>query len=255
MIVSLRMTALLILLIPALAAAQGGEPDNARLTVTISHADGGKTSERHRLKLFEALHEEGCKVMSSSAPATAPAQLLFAPAPVSLVSQQMPGYRLIGKARALDGSQKVRGAILVHAATGITDLELLQGKWISFVSKSSWPGYRLPIKLLQEAGVNETNSPFYFVGNHVGAVSALLHKDVHVAVMAEPLAQRWAEQNGLSIVAVTEAVETGGWWMHRSVSDEVVKRCTQAITRLERPRHKALPAWIDGFVRIGGSVK
>ena len=39
------------------------------------------------------------------------------------------------------------------------------------------------------------------------------HQDVQVAIIAEPLAKRWA--------AVTEAVETGGWWIHKSISSEI----------------------------------
>ncbi len=135
----------------------------------------------------------------------------------------------------------------MHAATGINDLTLLKGEWISFVSKDSWTGYRLPLKLLNRAGVNENTNHFYFVGNHVGSVSALLHKDVHVAVMAEPLARRWAEQNALSIVAVTDEVDTGGWWMHRRAAEAITQQCSQALGRLDRRRHNALPAWIDGF--------
>lgn len=75
-----------------------------------------------------------------------------------------------------------------------------------------------------------------------------MHRDVLVAVIAEPLAQRWAKQNGLSIVAVTDEVETGGWWMHRSVSEKLTQNCTQALVILDQSRHKTLPAWIDGFV-------
>lgn len=247
----LRILALLMLLMPVLCIGQEAQQSGAELSVAIIHDDGGDARERHRRTLLEALDGEGCAVAPYDAGSADTPQLLFDPAPVSMVKPQRPEYRLIARARSLDGSFEVRGTILVHAATGVSDLELLQGKWISFVDKASWPGYRLPVKLLQQAGVTESNSHYNFVGNHAGAVSALLHKDVHVAVMAEPLAQRWAEQNGLSIVAVTDAVETGGWWIHRRVSEAVVKRCTQAITRLKRFQHKALPAWIDGFARTG----
>ncbi|MET0103676.1 MAG: PhnD/SsuA/transferrin family substrate-binding protein [Sedimenticola sp.] len=138
--------------------------------------------------------------------------------------------------------------MLVHASTGINDLASLKGEWISFVSKRSWPGYRLPLALLEKEGIDESSNNFYFVGNHVGAVSALLHRDVHVAVMAEPLARRWAEQNGLSIVAVTDEVETGGWWLHRDVAGELANNCTQALTGIGRSRYKALPSWLGSFV-------
>lgn len=198
--------------------------------------------------LLDSLNEQGCSAILSDASIVAPAQLLFDSRPAAIIKKQIPDYQFIARAKTLYGALNVRGAILIHASRGITDLTLLKGEWIGFVSKNSWSGYRLPLQLLQEAGVDESSNSFYFVGNHVGVVSGLLHKDVLVAVIAEPLAQRWAKQNDLSIVAVTDAVETGGWWMHRSVSEKLTQRCTQALTKLERTQHKALPAWIDGFV-------
>ncbi|MFD2230385.1 PhnD/SsuA/transferrin family substrate-binding protein [Alkalimarinus sediminis] len=223
------------------------------LTVDINHDDGGKTSERHGQKMLDALAREGCDALSyidSSASETTKAQLVFESAPISEVSPSLPEYRLIARAKTLEGELTVRGAVLVYAARGITDLSHLKGEWISFIGKDSWTGYRLPIKVLNEAGIDETTNEFYFVGNHVGSVSALLHKDVLVAVVAEPLAKRWAEPNELAIVAVTDEVETGGWWLHNSVSSDRAQRCAQALTQIERPEFKSLPAWIGGFVTV-----
>lgn len=238
----------LLFLLSGIASAQNIPSDLETVTITVNHDDGGKTGKRHMRDLLDALNEYGCNTILSDASTATQAQLLFDSRPTSDVKEQMADYRLIARAKTLYGATNVRGAILVHASRGITDLSLLKGEWIGFVSKNSWSGYRLPLQLLQEAGVNESTNSFYFVGNHVGAVSGLLHKDVLVAAIAEPLAQRWAKQNGLSIVAVTDVVETGGWWMHRNVSEIMTQRCTQAVTKLERPQHKALPAWIDGFV-------
>lgn len=244
---SLRTAACLLFILPALVLAQ--QPA-APITVTIIHDDGGKTSQRHLDSFLAAMQKGGCRTVSSHRSSNSEAQLIFDPSPVSLTRPEKTAYKLIARAKALDGALKVRGAIVVHAATGIEDLDLLKGKWIAFVGKKSWPGYRLPVKLLNEAGINEDNSPFYFVGNHIGAVAALLHRDVHVAVLAEPLAKRWAEQNQLAIVARTDAVETGGWWIHKNVSDNVAQQCTQALLRLNRSQHKVLPAWIDGFTAV-----
>jgi len=245
---TLLITASFLLLFSGITSAQDVSSNLKSITLTINHDDGGKTSKRHLHDFLDALNKEGCDAISPNASTVSPAQLIFDSRPVSIVKNQRPNYRLIARAKTLDGALNVRGAILVHASTGINDLTSLQGEWISFVSKNSWTGYRLPLQLLQAAGINENSNAFYFVGNHVGAVSALLHRDVHVAVVAEPLAKRWAEQNRLSIVAITDNVETGGWWMHRNVAENLIQDCTQSLTRLDRSRHKALPAWIDGFV-------
>lgn len=242
----LLFTALLLLLLPGNASAQEITADSESVTITVNHDDGGKKGKRHMLDLLAALNKEGCKAILTDT--STAAQLLFDSRPVFIVKKQMPDYRLIARAKTLYGALDVRGAILVQASRGITDLSLLKGEWIGFVSKKSWSGYLLPLQLLQEAGINESSNTFYPIDNHVGPVSGLLHRDVTIAVIAEPLAQRWAEKNGLSIVAVTDAVETGGWWMHRSVSEKLTLNCTQALVKLDRSHHKVLPAWIDGFV-------
>lgn len=241
-------TVFILLLYPEFTSAQDVSSNLERITVTINHDDGGKTGKRHLRKLLDSLNNKGCNAISPKMSTAKPVQLIFDSRPASIVKKTMTDYHFIARAKTLEGKLNVRGAILVHASTGINDLSLLQGEWISFVSKKSFTGYLLPLQLLQDAGVNENNSSFYFVGNHGGAVSALLHRDVHVAVMAEPLAKRWAEQNGLAIVAVTDKVETGGWWIHKNVSDNLIQNCTQSLTSLNRSQHKVLPAWIDGFV-------
>ena len=243
----LLITVSLLLLFPALTSAQDMLSQLESVTLTINHDDGGKLSERHMKNLLDALSEAGCKSVLAEA-SDAPTQLVFDPHPVSVVIKKMPDYRLIARARTLDGKLQVRGAILVHASRGITDLSSLKNEWISFVSKESWSAYRLPLQLLRQAGIDETSNPFFFIGNHIGVVGALLHRDVHVAVTAEPLARQWAEQNGLSIVAVTDEVETGGWWLHRSVPEKLTQNCSRAVMGLDGTRYKTLPAWIGSFV-------
>jgi len=244
----LLFTALLLPFLPGITSAQEITTDSESVTITVNHDDGGKRGKRHMLDFLAALNKEGCKAILSDTSSAMPAQLLFDSRPVSIVKKQMPDYRFIARAKTLYGALNVRGAILVQASRGITDLSLLKGEWIGFVSKKSWSGYLLPLQLLQEAGINESSNTFHPIDNHVGPVSGLLHRDVTIAIIAEPLAQRWAEENGLSIVAVTDAVETGGWWMHRSVSEKLTLNCTQALVKLDHSRHKVLPAWIDGFV-------
>jgi len=244
----LLLTTLLLSFLPGIAPAQGITTDTESVTITINHDDGGKKGKRHMLDLLAALNNEGCRAISADKSTAMPAQLLFDSRPSYITRKEMPDYKFIARAKTLYGALNVRGAILVQASRGITDLSLLKGEWIGFVSKESWSGYILPVQLLQEAGIDESSNTFYPIDNHVGPVSGLLHRDVTIAIIAEPLAQRWAEKNDLSIVAISDAVETGGWWMHRSVSEKLTLKCTQALFKLDRSHHKVLPAWIDGFV-------
>jgi len=220
------------------------------ITVKIDYADGGKRGQRHLSNMLSALKKNGCHCTLYNASTHDSAQLLFDSRPISTAKIDLQGYSLIARARTLAGELKVRGAILVHASTGITDLKSLQGERIAFVGRESLIGYHLPLQLLHDAGIEEQMDMFFYVDNHIGTMSMLLHSDVYVAVTAEPLAQRWAKYNELSIVAITNAVETGGWWIRRGISVEEQQRCQIALSKLKRSSHKALPAWVNGFTTL-----
>ena len=219
--------------------------DTTSITVSIDHEDGGRTSDSYMENLLEALNTNGCETVLHAG--DGPGQLLFDSRPVSIAKKDRTDYRLIARAKTLEGKLTVRGAFLVHASTGIEDLITLQGERIAFVGKGSWSGYHMPLRSLHKAGVKEKMNTFFYVGNHVGTVSMLLHSDVFATVTAAPLARRWAEANDLSIVALTDEVETGGWWIHRNLSEKRIKSCAQSLSKLEHSQLKALPAWIDGF--------
>ncbi len=239
---------LVFLLYSPLISAGNTSQESSSITVLIDHTDGGETGNRHLSKLLEALKEERCHARAYRTSDQAPAQLIFDSSPTSIAEKKHPNYRLVSRAKTLNGEVFVRGAILVHASTGINDLASLRGQRIAFVSKDSPTGYAEPVKLLLDAGVKESWDTFFYVGNHVGATSMLLHGDTDVAVIAEPLAQQWADYNGLSIVAVTKEIETGGWWVHDSVSEVISQNCTRAINSLDESELKVLPAWIGGFI-------
>ena len=215
------------------------------ITISVDHGDGGRTGIRYMQSLLTALNTNGCKAVLHNSDGLG--QLLFDSRPISIARKDRSDYRLIARAKTLEGKLTVRGAFLVHASTGIEDLISLQGVRIAFVGKGSWSGYHMPLRSLHEAGVKEQMNTFFYVGDHVGTLSMLLHSDVFSAVIAAPLARRWAEANDLSIVALTEQVETGGWWIHRNLSEELIKSCALSLSKLERSQVRALPAWIDGF--------
>jgi len=242
-----RPVVLLLLLLPFHVLLEQATADSTSITVSIDHDDGGRTGDRHIQNLLTALNENGCNTVLHDGSGDGYGQLLFDSRPISIAKKDRSDYRLIARAKTLEGKLSVRGAFLVHASTGIEDLITLQGERIAFVGKRSWSGYRMPLQLLHDAGVKEQRDTFFYVGNHVGVLSMLLHSDVFVAVIAAPLARRWAEANDLSVVALTDEIETGGWWMRRDLLNEQIKNCAHALSKMERSQHKALPAWIDGF--------
>ena len=236
---------LFLLLLPFHILLDQAIADQTSITVSIDHDDGGRTSDSYMQTLLAALNKNGCETVLHSG--DGPGQLLFDSRPVSIAKKDRSDYLLIARAKTLEGKLTVRGAFLVHASTGIEDLITLQGERIAFVGKGSWSGYHMPLRSLHKAGVKEKMNTFFYVGNHVGTVSMLLHSDVFATVTAAPLARRWAEANDLSIVALTDEVETGGWWIHRNLSEKRIKSCAQSLSKLEHSQLKALPAWIDGF--------
>ncbi len=240
----------LLLLCPALSSADEVFTGLPSISVSIDYSDGGRQSDRQMSSLLTALNSEGCRTIANTTPNQAPAQLHFDPTPVSASKLKDAGYQLIAGAITLEGKSSMRGAILVHASTGINDLATLQDQRIAFVSKSSRTGYQEPVKLLFDAGVKERWDTFFYVGNHVGAISMLLHGDTDVAVVAEPLAARWADYNELSVVAVSDEVKTGGWWAHTSVPNKSMRNCAKALENLDRSNLKALPAWIGSFKSV-----
>ncbi len=221
--------------------------DPTSITVSIDHDDGGRPGDVFKQDLLTALNKNGCNTVLHAGTGSGNGQLLFDSRPVSIAKKDRGNYRLIARARTIEGKLSLRGAFLVHASTGIEDLITLQGERIAFVGKKSWSGHHMPMKALQAAGVTEKMNTFFYTTNHVGTISMLLHSDVFASVTAAPLARRWAEANALSIVALTDTVETGGWWMHHSLSEKQIKSCTIALSKLERDQIKTLPSWIGGF--------
>lgn len=241
-----------LLILPAVGVSSPALAAPAGLTVTINHDDGGRTSKRHQRILLKALNEEGCPAVVSPVADGKAADLIFDSRPPAEMRGEESGNELIAQAITEEGKAIVRGAILVKASTGSADLTSLQGERMAFVGEKSWSGYILPQKLLNAAGVKPEPDTVFFSANHAGAVTMVLHGDVFAAAVAEPLAKRWADANDLSIVDVTEEVETGGWWMRAGVSTELVQRCGLAFARLEKTSLKALPAWIHGFKDLTG---
>jgi len=236
---------LFLLLLPFHVLHKQAIADPTTVTISVDHDDGGRIGVKYMQSLLTALNNNGCKAVLHNG--DGPGQLLFDSRPVSIARKDRSDYRLIARSKTLEGKLTVRGAFLVHASTAVKDLAALQGVRIAFVGKGSWSGYHMPLRSLHKAGVKEEMNTFFYVGNHVGTVSMLLHSDVFATVTAAPLARRWAEANDLFIVALTEQVETGGWWIHGNVSEEQIKSCTLSLSKLEHSQIKALPAWIDGF--------
>lgn len=224
----------------------------APFKVLIRAGDGGHHKARHLRKIDSYLSSNGCLVevasIAKDSPTPTGTDIEFSPEPIDVTKERLAGFRLLAQARTIEGKTKVGGAVLVLAATAIENLKALDSERIAFVSQKSASGYLLPLQLLAEAGVVPSEEHKIFVGNHVGAVSMLLHGDAFAAAAAAPLARDWLTVNNeLAIVALTPLVETGGWWINEKISAEKAMVCAAKIGELAGSRLKAFPEWVGGF--------
>ncbi|MBF0456247.1 MAG: PhnD/SsuA/transferrin family substrate-binding protein [Magnetococcales bacterium] len=233
---------------PALVVAQEKES----LKLLVRQTDGGQHKGRHLKKIKRALSNNGCRVevgfIDKDSATPDDTDLEFSPDPIDQTKSRLPNFRLIAQARTIEGETKIGSAILVIAATGVDSLTLLAGERFSFVTPFSVTGYQLPIQMLADAGVKPTIEQTIFVGNHVGAVSMLLHGDTFAAAAAAPLARDWLSINKeLAIVALSPLVETGGWWINKRVEAGLAMTCAINLAQLTGSQLKVFPAWVGGF--------
>lgn len=236
-----------LLLIPAPAPAASATP----LPAQIRSGDGGSTSTHALGALESALGGAGCPVsvtpLGAGHPPTDSVRLLFDHAPLEAATPPAPGFRPLAQALAADGETTLRGAWVVPAAAGITALTTLANEPLAFVAPPSPSGHAAPRQLLARAGVTPQEWSIIQADDHLGALSLMIHGDAFAAAMAEPVARQWAEVNRLTILAVTEPVTTGGWWIHTSLPSDLATTCALALSRLTPAQRKALPDWIEGF--------
>ena len=156
-----RPVVLFLLLLPFHALFNQAIADPTSITLSIDHDDGGRISDSYMQTLLTALNTNGCNAVLHDGSDDAHGQLLFDSRPVSIAKKDRANYRLIARAKTLEGKLTVRGAFLVHASTSIENLITLQGERIAFVGKGSWSGYHMPMQSLHAAGVKEQRDTFF----------------------------------------------------------------------------------------------
>lgn len=221
------------------------------LPAFIRQGDGGRTTLGARDTLAGALTAAGCPVqvalLGATDPPPAEAALVYDHAPLTAGAPLGAGFRPLAQALTSSGATAVRGAVVVHQSVGLTSLTPLGGEPIAFVSPHSPSGYLAPRQLLDRRKVALQEERFVFVNDHVGALSMLIHRDVYAAVLAEPVAREMAAENRLVIVATTDPITTGGWWVREGLPAEEARACATALERLQPEQRLALPQWIGGF--------
>lgn len=223
---------------------------NESLNLHINTSEGGDVSTRKSQSLISYLTNNGCKIdsVSSKNSSLVPSKtgLVFMP----LEQAAMEGYSKVADITIIN-DEKLSASILVRSSTGINNIKSLEDVHIALFSTESKIGYQLPQSLFDDVNITHSKEKITTVQTNLAAASLLLHKDVFTAVIATPLAKKWATSNNLTIVATSTAVGSGSLWVHKTVPHKAADACALAFSLLNKVNDKKLlmifPAWLNGF--------
>lgn len=230
---------------------------NGGLRLYINATEGGDISDRRLSDLQDYFKKSPCNIQTieaggASADESA-ADIVFMPLEQDITKS----FQKIFNLSVVD-DQPLSASLLVRSSTGIRDIAELADVRIAFLSPDSVTGFHLQKILLDEAGVTLKKDLITFTDSHLGAMSLLLHKDVFAAGVATPLAKKWANANGLTIVAESPPVVPGGLWMKSTLAPEEIEACKKSLKNLFENNSdrkiknlmKIFPVWVQGLAPV-----
>jgi len=153
--------------------------------------------------------------------------------------------------KTLSSVKYSQAVVLVRSVTGVDNLSSLAHESFSAVTQQSISGYQDQMAMLTAAGIPQPNERLVFAGNHIGALSLLMHKDVFAAAVDFSVAERWAKSNGLQVIANGQKRATAGVYFNKNTTPEVKANCSQALFALSRDKQpgksllKLFPDWLE----------
>lgn len=149
----------------------------------------------------------------------------------------------------LGSGASFRGVLVVREDHAIETLAQVAGHSVAFVDVDSTMGYRMPMALLERAGVAADDlGQKQFFGNHFDTASAVLLGDADVAAMREEMFERF-EGRGLRALAYTPAVPRHPFVARRGLDAERREQWSAILIGLSG--HADGPAV---FAALGGNV-
>jgi ABC-type phosphate/phosphonate transport system substrate-binding protein len=242
------------------------------LSLYFNDSEGGDTSKRRTKKFLALINRNGCPVKTIDVASTTTSQLpesehdnydiIYS----SLLENTAESLGGLGFTKQLEivviNDAIVASSILVRSATAISDLSSLQGVRFAFSSKNSYLSYKAALKMLQREKVAVSSDKILFSYSDVASLTLILHKDVFATAIASPLANKWAEKNGLKVIAQSQAFEVGGVWIKNTVDHKLVENCAKAfigvfldkandstsgLSAEVKSVRKFFPRWLAGF--------
>ena len=136
-------------------------------------------------------------------------------------------------------AKEYTGVLVVKDDSAIRAVADLRGRKVAFVDRSSTTGYLLPIRVLQETGVEVTP---VFSGSHDAVMAALAADEVDAAATFA------AERPGIRVLAETGTVPNEPVFFAAKVLPEAREKVTRALVELAAtPEGRALLEELGGI--------
>ena len=241
------------------------------LSLYFDDSEGGDTSKRRNKKFQTLINRLGCPVKTIDVASTTSQlpeaehnnyDIIYS----SLLENTGESVGGLGFTKQLEiaviNDAIVASSILVRSATAIDELSSLQGVRFAFSSKNSHLSYKAALKMLQREKVAVSSAKILFSYSDVASLTLILHKDVFATAIASPLANKWAEKNGLKVIAQSQAFEVGGVWIKNTLDHKLVENCAKAFSGIFLDKandstsgvsaevksvRKFFPRWLAGF--------
>lgn len=240
---------LLALLVPAVAAAQDGQP---RILIgLIPEMNVFKQKERFKLLGEYLTKKTQVKVEFTILSrygniidrfATQKMDGAFFGSFTGALAIQKLGVVPLARPVNLDNTSTYHGYIFVRKDSGIRRVGDMKGKKMAFVEKATTAGYIFPIAYLREHGVTDIDgffSEYFFTGSHDAAIKAVLNRKADVGAAKHSMYDRVRRDEPrvdreLVIIADSPAVPSNGLCVRKDLDPGVRNSLRNALLGLER---------------------
>lgn len=159
----------------------------------------------------------------------------FPPTLYIQTSDHLPLMRYLATAIHEHGAYH-KGYVVAHKDSGIESLRDFAGRSIAFPDRNSSSGYRIPMLLFEEAGVNPHNSFFgntLFVGSHPAALRAVLDQRALGAATCNYIFNTFPQNDKLRIIAETPEIPGEAVVVHQTVPGAVQDAIEQILLHMD----------------------
>ncbi|HPZ09411.1 MAG TPA: phosphate/phosphite/phosphonate ABC transporter substrate-binding protein [Candidatus Eremiobacteraeota bacterium] len=132
--------------------------------------------------------------------------------------------------------------IIVRKDSGIENIAQLKGKKFAFTDKESASGYLMPVLMLSEAGVNNTNffSEIRYTGDHDSSLSAVYNSYVDAAGISNYIYTKGVDKRlgDLKIIKESDQIPTAPIVARAGMSEELIQKIKKAFLNIDTTKEE-----------------